>query len=272
MFNIKYSTLIVLFISSAFIFSSCDNASTSTSPPSETESFIKTGKYHNQALDYLYQKVSSLSPDKVLGSQAFNSNSLKKRLKTYINEYAESENITDYNHEVIEAGFKIGTRGDYQPTGPTAGFKKASYDSIYQTLSNTQQKLLSKTISVVHEIDDLQKLKNKLLKINHQANQQLSKKQARIIYVSTSVAYYSSKYWTNNWDKWRQLFDSKTGAQNIRIAANADGGIVESDVMGAATGAALSAWTGCAYVTLGWCAAGGAVIGGAVASAADAIM
>ena len=81
--------------------------------------------------------------------------------------------------------------------------EKSSSEAIVQP---QVQKLMDEALSVINQPNKkLETLADQLGKINQKAAQTLSEEEAAIIYSTTCVAYYSTKYWTTSFPKWEKL-------------------------------------------------------------------
>lgn len=262
-------TTLVLFLT--FLTLSCDNYSTSSESLKDVNDFSYVGEQHNQALDYVYQDIST---SKLLNRKDAKV-SVKKIIKESVSGYMD-KNFDSYRTKDISLGVNIGYSSSYE--SPKSTFSSNySYNSVVQNADMTakQEELIAEIKKSIYSTEKVVELEKELNKINKKASNSLSEEDARIVYIASSVGFSSVKYWKENWSKWEKLVStsvSKDNGGNTQPKMKYDWGEVgANDVGGAVGGATASAITGCAELTLGACAGVGAVAGGAGASVANAV-
>lgn len=235
---IKLISLAVCIASIALILQSCNNIDNDLSL-SNTENqienqgqysylnvnrkFMQVAQFHNECLDSVYKKIQNSVCIKInqgdLNRQNMKSNeSIKLLMINSIKNYCELNKVIDAtsserqiatNHFVKKQLIKATTN---------------SIEEINDSLNSVQQEFMSRIHSVIkseYKNKDNTVLKEKLTEIDNEVNSKLSNQDAECIHVAISVAYASTQYWQNNYEKWAVVLGDNNMNKTKRFKTSA---------------------------------------------------
>ena len=192
--------------------------------------------------------------------------------------YLRKNQVESYGFDAVKIGETLALR-DEEIKLQSSSLKKSVADSITGSISFSvkQQEYLKAIINLLGTSVSPTDLSKDLEILNQNAIKELGEKDAAIVLISSSLADNSAQYWLAQGEEWisaiREYYGMTPNAlRKVGLSWFSWGSVAKNDLAGGVGGATAAVVTGCAEVSLGACAAGGALAGAAGASAFDAAL
>lgn len=226
---------------------------------SKENPFYSIGVKHNEGLDFILKEIKRAT------------NMDTKKTPNSLTQLTEYAGISYFNKTNMESSEFVRVFNELKNSEGVLSLQKVSSDSSWSNgLNKEQLYFINRILNLYDTVEDSLVFGDSLNLIDNQALNKLSELDAKIILVTSAIAYKSKIYWSENFDVWFDAIQQYLGNNSLPKQTDL-ATIGKEDVKGAVGGAVGAVVTGCAEMTLGACIGVGALAGGVAGSVAEAV-